>query len=113
MTRSSSAQAMVRKLCFQEHHEHDAGGVFMVCHICNGRIYCATEAWEAEHVIPGALGGTVVAPAHVKCHRKKTSEHDIPAIAKAKRVSEKHTGLKRKGWGGKFKRKVSGETVER
>ena len=113
MTRSSSAQAKLRRECYKEHHRCDESGVYMFCHICDCRINCTVEGWEADHVIADAFGGKKVEPAHIKCHRKKTSEQDIPAIAKAKRVSDKYTGIRRKGWGGKFKKKMSGEVVER
>ena len=113
MTRSASAQAKARRECFHQHHQYDAKGAYMTCHICGGRIELAVEGWEASHTIAYAFGGEEVLPAHVKCHRKKTSEQDVPAIAKSKRVSDKHLGIKKKGWGGKYKRKVSGETVER
>ncbi|MGL4810641.1 MAG: hypothetical protein ACRCXM_02600 [Beijerinckiaceae bacterium] len=111
--RSSAEQAKARRACFQDHHQHDDRGCFMTCHICKGRINVAVEGWEAEHVIPHGFGGTEVLPAHVGCHRQKTSTQDVPAIAKSKRVSDKHVGIKRKGWGGKYKKKLNGEVVER
>ncbi len=95
MTRRDSAKD--RRQCFREHHKFDDRGVYMTCHICGGRIEIAVEGWEAEHVVPHAFGGTEVFPAHVKCHRQKTSEEDIPRIAKSKRASEKHFGIRRKG----------------
>ena len=49
---------------------------------------------------PFAFGGTDLAPAHVKCHRQKTSEEDIPKIAKSKRASEKHFGIRKKAGAG-------------
>ena len=30
----------------------------------------------------------------IACHRDKTTKRDVPAIAKAKRVSDKHLGIK-------------------
>lgn len=73
-----------------------AGGV---CHICLERIDGVRERWQVEHVVPHALGGDEEAgsdnlqPAHERCHAPKTAE-DIGRIAKAKRVSAKHTGAK-------------------
>ena len=31
-----------------------------------------------------------------KCHRAKTSEHDVPMISKADRLREKNSGVRRK-----------------
>lgn len=51
------------------------------------------------------------------CHRKKTSEIDIPRIAKAKRREAKHIGAKapsrRPLTDPRWKKKVSGEVVPR
>ena len=102
-----------RRECFNAHKQKDANGVYLICHICQGRIDPLRESWEAEHTIPHAFGGEDLRPAHESCHRVKTSNQDIPAIAKSKRVSEKHFGIKKKGWGGKYRKKMSGEIVER
>jgi 5-methylcytosine-specific restriction endonuclease McrA len=91
-----------------------------VCSLCNGRIQ-AVEAWEIEHTIPVAMGGTDDAEnltvVHVKCHRAKTKE-DVGNIAKAKRREGRHMGFvtskrplpgsKASGW----RRRMDG-TVER
>ena len=52
-----------------------------------------------DHVIPDALGGEPTLEncevlCHV-CHAEKTFKHDVPRIAKAKRVSDKHSGVDR------------------
>jgi hypothetical protein len=77
------------------------------------------ERWDAEHTSPHANGGTDVRPAHVACHRIKTSTQDVPAIAKGKRVRDRHFGItqsasimpgsRRSRW----KKKINGEVVER
>ncbi len=68
-----------------------------ICHLCGGKIHVG-EAWEVSHDIPLELGGadddTNAKPAHAKCHRRHTSERDIPAIAKAKRRERKHLGIR-------------------
>ena len=68
-----------------------AGGL---CHICGGRIQ-AGEAWELEHVTALSMGGADEAdnlrPAHIKCHRNKTSA-EAPILAKARRLEAKHKG---------------------
>lgn len=66
-----------------------------ICHLCDGKINGAVEAWEIEHVIPYALtqddSDDNLRPAHVKCHRVKTAD-DRQIIAKAERRRAKHDG---------------------
>ena len=94
--RSSSEQARFRKEVFHAHKKADeTGRVYLVCGICKGRINPAVEGWEADHTIPHAFGGCEGVPVHIKCHRAKTSEQ-APVIAKSKRVSAKHLGIRRK-----------------
>ncbi len=66
------------------------------CHICGCEIKQG-ESWQAEHIIPLALGGedggSNYRPAHAKCHAIKTAK-DVAAIAKAKRVEANHLGAK-------------------
>lgn len=66
-----------------------------ICHLCGGKI-TPGEAWDVSHEIPLALGGaddeSNMRPAHRKCHRAWTAEHDQPAIARAKRREAKHIG---------------------
>jgi 5-methylcytosine-specific restriction endonuclease McrA len=75
-----------RIILFQKH-----GGI---CHICGGKIGIG-ESWELEHIIPFAMGGedneSNWAPAHIKCHRDKTTI-DVGQIAKAKRREARHLG---------------------
>lgn len=109
--RPSSTKA--RRDCFDANKRMDESGrVYLECHICCGRIDPARDPWDAEHVIPHAFGGKVLMPAHVKCHKGKTAD-DVGRIAKSKRVSDNHFGIKRKGWGGKYRKKLNGEVVER
>lgn len=65
-----------------------------VCHICSAKIQ-AGEAWEAEHVIPLAIGGEDggdnLKPAHVKCHASKT-KRDRQTISKTERMRLKNIG---------------------
>jgi 5-methylcytosine-specific restriction enzyme A len=82
------------------------------CHICNGKISVG-EAWDVEHPIPLANGGSDDEanwrPAHVKCHKRKTAE-DAGKIAKTKRVRARHMGIRRertmRGW-----RRFNGQVV--
>jgi 5-methylcytosine-specific restriction protein A len=112
MTRKSISTKK-RVALFQKH-----GGI---CHICGGKINVG-EAWEVEHIIPFALGGaddeTNWSPAHIKCHRGKTTE-DVARISKSKRQEARHLGAKKSksplpfgrqsGW----KRKMDGSVVKR
>lgn len=107
----------LRRICFDANKQTDsAGRVFLACHICSGVIWPAKDQWEVEHVMRRVLCGddseSNLKPAHVKCHRTKTIQ-DIRENAKGKRQSDNHYGITRKGWGGKWKRKFNGETVER
>jgi 5-methylcytosine-specific restriction endonuclease McrA len=62
---------------------------------------------QYDHIVPDAINGSndlnncmVMDP---KCHRRKTSTKDIPAISKSVRVAEKRMGLRAPKRGG-FKR---------
>lgn len=81
-----------RAAVFLEH-----GGI---CHLCNGKIQVG-QAFDIDHVIPLALGGTNDAsnlrPAHSRCHRgtgSKTSD-DVAAISRADRLAQKHFGIRK------------------
>ena len=94
--RSSAEQARFRKEVFHAHKKADeTGRVYLVCGLCGGRINPAVEGWEADHPIPHAFDGKDGVPVHIKCHRQKTSEQ-APVIAKSKRVTAKHLGIRRK-----------------
>lgn len=113
MAKRKTISAKVRVALFQKHDG--------VCHLCGGKINVG-EAWEVEHIIPFAMGGaddeSNWSPAHIKCHRTKTSE-DVGNIAKAKRREARHIGAKVSksplpfGRQSKFKRKMDGTVVLR
>ena len=69
-----------------------AGGI---CHLCEQRIQVG-ERWEVEHRIPIAMGGSDtpdnMLPAHVHCHRAKTTQ-DVADIARAKRREARQLGI--------------------
>lgn len=116
--RTPAQQAKARRNCFEAHKWSDeAGRIWLTCHICGGRIDPGREKWDADHAVRHAAGGSDdpsnVLPAHIKCHRTKTSA-DVTENAKGKRVSDKHFGIRAKqGWGGKYRKKLNGEVVER
>lgn len=67
-----------------------------VCSICNHKI--VRKAWDVEHRIPLALGGTNdmsnLDVAHVDCHKTKTRK-DVRDIAKGIRVMAQNIGAKK------------------
>lgn len=115
--RPSSTKA--RRDCFDANKWADAAGkIWLTCHLCGQPIDPVRQTWEAEHPTPHANGGIEVLPAHTSCHRPKTAR-DVSSIAKGKRVSDFHFGIKRRGSSfqtnrnGKFKKKLDGSVVER
>ena len=108
-----------RRACFDTNKLMGRGGNFYLhCHVCKICIHPAREAWEADHVTPHALGGTFVLPICIYCHKKKTKT-DVRTIAKAKRISDRHYGIKRSsnpmpgGKHSRLKKKLNGQVVER
>ena len=91
-----------------------------ICHICQTKIHTG-EAWQADHILPLALGGEDneknMAPAHEKCHLGKTKV-DISRTRKADRQRAKHLGIKKKSTipgskNSRWKKKLDGTVVER
>ena len=94
-----------------------------LCSICSLKID-AGKAWDIDHIIPLGLGGTNE-PNNLQilckhCHHSKTSQSDIPRIAKTKRLKARHLGARppstrpipgsrRSPW----KRKMDGSVVRR
>lgn len=68
------------------------------CEECGG----ACKRWEIDHIIADGLTVDKSKPLKAEegrllcepCHAVKTTTHDVPAIAKAKRVEAKHLRLK-------------------
>lgn len=69
-----------------------------VCHLCERKVRVG-EPWDVSHDRPLALlgedGGDNLKVAHRACHRVHTATEDAPRIAKAKRQSRKHIGIKK------------------
>lgn len=87
---------------------------------CNGAL--TVGKYHFDHVIPAAIGGdnslANCAVLCLPCHLEKTTKRDIPIIAKAKRVADKHRGIKKRSRfatsrDGKFKQKIDGSVVLR
>ena len=119
MKRDSTA---TRRKCFDFHKwiHPVTGRTVLTCHICEGLIQPSLgEDWEAEHVIRRVLkksdAPVDVWPAHPDCHKPKTAR-DISEHRKGERTSDKHFGIrrpKRSMRNSKYKKKISGEVVER
>ncbi len=70
--------------------------------LSNG-LRCRANLWQKlrhfDHIIPCAIGGkNDLANCQVlcvPCHDEKTRKIDIPIIAKAKRISDKHNGIRK------------------
>ena len=94
-----------------------------LCAACSQKID-AGKAWDIDHILPLALGGTNE-PNNLQilcrsCHRTKTTHYDVPRIAKTKRLKAQHLGARapstrpipgsrRSPW----KRKMDGRVVRR
>lgn len=69
------------------------------CHLCGLPIIIqAGEKWDIDHVKPLWLGGrddeTNMRPAHIRCHRSKTSK-EAGTRSKGTRIRARHIGVKR------------------
>ena len=117
----------LRRLTFDAHrYTHPTTGrTVMDCHVCGKVIQPATEPWECDHVTPRGLriddGLGNLAPICAGkggCHSEK-SKKDVSDIAKAKRVSDRHFGVKQSGSSfpcgkrSRWKKKLDGTVVER
>jgi 5-methylcytosine-specific restriction protein A len=94
-----------------------AGGI---CHLCKAKIHVG-ERWDVEHVKPLSMGGADdeanMAPAHVSCHRIKTSAEAGPR-AKADRIRARHLGIRPKSKfpcskDSPYRKKLDGSVVRR
>jgi 5-methylcytosine-specific restriction endonuclease McrA len=91
------------------------------CEQC--KIKLRVGEFHYDHIIPDWMGGEPTIEncevLCIKCHRRKTREKDVPAIAKSKRIIDKNRGIKtspRKlpcGRNSPFKKKITGEVVAR
>lgn len=64
--------------------------------ICDAKL--TVGKFHYDHVIPDAHGGEPVlancAVICTTCHKYKTTKLDVPAIAKTKRISDEHSGIR-------------------
>lgn len=97
------SNARFRRETFDAHKRVDARGVYLSCGVCGVRIDPVRGRWTADHIVPLKLGGADDATANGQplcclCDDRKTDKTDIPAIAKTKRLSDRHFGVKQRGW---------------
>lgn len=79
---------------------------------CGARLTLGKFAYD--HVIPDGLGGEPTLEncevLCLPCHKDKTTKHDVPAIAKTKRIQDRQKGIKKprtiRSW-----RKFNGDIV--
>jgi hypothetical protein len=66
---------------------------FPRCNICNMDIMPG-QRWHVSHdtLLPRALGGEVTGLAHDRCILDHARNIDVPLIAKAKRIRQRHIG---------------------
>jgi len=92
--------------------------------LASGERCCAEVAHKKhfDHIIPDALGGdtslTNCAVLCLPCHGSKTQKIDVPMIAKAKRIKDRHNGIKKPSRfpgsrDSKFKKRMDGSVVLR
>ena len=90
------------------------------CEKCTKRLLAGD--FHYDHEIPDALGGlAILENCRVlcrACHGEKTAKTDVPRIAKAKRNYRKARGIRKPyrfagARNSKWKKKISGEVIER
>jgi len=98
MTRRRNS-AKAREICMDAHAKIESGIATMPCAECGYLIWSGRDEWEADHIVPVAVGGQDTAenlqPLCVECHTKKTGQ-DWPRIAKSSRIRARHFGIKEK-----------------
>jgi hypothetical protein len=91
-----------RRICFDTHRREDQMGIYLTCHWCGGRIRPAIEPWRADHIERHAEGvaesATNLWPIHKACDANPGGKagQDSSAVAKGKRVMEKHFHIREK-----------------
>ena len=135
MTRSRDS-TKARRITVDTHKQIDANGKpYMLCQCGRGlRPSCMAvidltrpldknHQWRAHHVILWADGGEDtpdnLVPIRVQCDVQHTAPEDVSRHAKNKNIRETRLGIKKSrtpmpfGRNSRFKKKISGEIVER
>lgn len=114
-----------RRICFDAHKQTDPQGrIYMVCHLNKCIIDPVRKRWRADHIRRHAEGGEDTPenlwPICEECDINFKAPNDTTEVAKGKRVSDQHFGIKvsrgppmpgsRRS---RFKKKMDGTTVLR
>jgi 5-methylcytosine-specific restriction protein A len=90
------------------------------CEECGARLPVA--GFHYDHEIPDGLGGEPTldncAVRCIPCHDRKTRGKDVPAIAKMKRIRDRHQGIRKKSTfacskDSPWKKRLDGSVVRR
>ena len=99
MTDKRGSATKIRRKCFEYWRYQTEHGWRMRCRCgCEIEFNPATEAWEAEHLIPSGLNGSDDPPnvrPFLSKHQALKTKKDVKDIAKAKRVSDQTYGVRR------------------
>ena len=98
----------------------DGRGTFPICRLCDLPVFPG-QRWHDNHDrhLPRAIGGERDGLSHERCNIMHARTHDVPLIAKAKRIRRKHIGAfqtrtqMRFGRYDKLKKKMDGTVVLR
>lgn len=94
-----------RRICFDTHKQRDEMGVFLRCYRCDRRIDPVRQSkdWRADHHPKRWADGGEDTPDNLKpiciwCDSGSDGKaaQDTREVAKRKRISEKHFGIRRK-----------------
>lgn len=86
-----------RRVCFESNRwQTQAGQWRLTCAGCGMHMDPVRDQWEADHWVRHADGGTdeQTQPLCIPCHKAKT-QTDIREVAKRKRGTDRHFGIKR------------------
>lgn len=130
--RTARNSTRARRICFDTHKLYDpADHVYMMCRCgremrpdCGQRIDPVRDRWRADHGIrPWAEGGEDspenLFPVLERCDREVKAPEDSAAIAKGKRIRDRHYGIKRSSRpmlgsrNSAFRKKLNGEVERR
>lgn len=100
--------AKARRICVDTHAWFNLlGRKCLTCHVCGSTIdLIATKPsdWRADHIVRHAEGGKEVTenlwPICIDCDAGKNGKaaEDTKAVAHGKRMSNRHDGVKLRGW---------------